>query len=96
MQNMRKPRLKRTRLDGKMNRQILGVFLVVFFCCTSLAIFGAQWNGDHKDAWYLDLTDGNSYTGLVTFFSYVLLIHSMVPLAAYVSVELARLMQGGA
>ena len=95
MQNMKRQRLKRTVIDKMMNKQILGVFAIIFIFCLILAIYTSSWARSHKDeAWYLRLTDSDTTIGIVGFFAYVLLLHSMVPLAAYVSVELTKVVQG--
>eukprot|EP00050_Salpingoeca_kvevrii_P015039 m.43030 g.43030 ORF g.43030 m.43030 type:complete len:1224 (-) comp6130_c0_seq1:59-3730(-) len=94
MQNILMPRMKRTIVDRLMNIQILGVFLMLAVMCTILAIYSSSWaRNDLPDAFYINEEDSPTTTGIVTFFAFVLLLHSLVPLSCYVSVELCKLAQ---
>eukprot|EP00051_Salpingoeca_urceolata_P016661 m.223052 g.223052 ORF g.223052 m.223052 type:complete len:1149 (-) comp18744_c2_seq2:55-3501(-) len=92
MQNIAKPRVKRTVVQMMMNIQILGVFVLLFFLSMGMAIFSSYFTrGDRKVHWYVDSPNSSTSQGVVDFFAYVLLLHSMIPLSAYVSVELVKL-----
>lgn len=94
MMNTKGERLKRTIIDGMMNHQILGVFVILFIICTVYAALAAAFlTNELPDIWYIDEEFGSTVTtGIVTFFAYMLLLHSLVPLSAYVSVELAKIL----
>lgn len=92
MMNATKPRLKRTIIDRMMNIQILGVFFMLFCMCVGLAVYASDWTRNERDEhFYVDSPNGPTTEGIVQFFGYVLLLHSMIPLSAYVSVELVKL-----
>lgn len=95
MQNVTKPRLKRTVIDYYLNVHILGVFLLMFVICTAFAIYASIWAREELPNHYYVVEDETpTSVGIIAFFAFLLLLHSLVPLSAYVSVELVRLAHG--
>ena len=93
--NMTGKRLKLTIIMKMMNTQIMGVFAMLFGIAVAFAIYNSVWvDADAPSHWYIDFNESGATSGVIVFFAYVLLLHSMVPLSCYVSVELVKLAQG--
>uniref|UniRef100_A0A7N8WTP9 Phospholipid-transporting ATPase n=1 Tax=Mastacembelus armatus TaxID=205130 RepID=A0A7N8WTP9_9TELE len=95
MQNCGKSTFKRTSIDRLMNVLVLCIFGFLAFMCTVLAIGNFFWElneGSHFTA-FLPRQDGNSaaFSAFLTFWSYVIILNTVVPISLYVSVEIIRL-----
>eukprot|EP00051_Salpingoeca_urceolata_P001512 m.41507 g.41507 ORF g.41507 m.41507 type:complete len:1180 (+) comp11464_c0_seq3:141-3680(+) len=98
MQNSGRPRFKRTHIDKQMNILVLYIFLILVALCSICAILSSVWERDTGDEFtvYLERKDGftnPSFIGFLNFFSYVIVLNSLVPLSLYVSIEIIRLGQ---
>ncbi|CAF1416732.1 unnamed protein product [Rotaria sp. Silwood1] len=103
MQNSNTPKFKRTKIDNWLNKIILGIFVFLFLMCSIMAIGCGFWeyNVGSKFRMYLSwesYISSNSRTGaiqmgLLVFFSYVILLNTVVPISLYISIEFIRLFQ---
>ncbi|XP_062410465.1 phospholipid-transporting ATPase IC [Sardina pilchardus] len=96
MKNGGKTRFKRTKIDQLMNYMVYTIFVVLILVCAGLAIGHTYWYEDiGSKAWYL--FDGKaqtaSYRGFLSFWGYIIVLNTMVPISLYVSVEVIRLGQ---
>lgn len=96
MRNGGKTRFKRTKIDQLMNYMVYTIFVVLILVCAGLAIGNTYWYEDiGSKAWYL--YDGKdqtaSYRGFLSFWGYIIVLNTMVPISLYVSVEVIRLGQ---
>ncbi|KAG7320779.1 hypothetical protein KOW79_015194 [Hemibagrus wyckioides] len=96
MRNGGKTRFKRTRIDYLMNYMVYTIFVMLILICAGLAIGHTFWYEEiGGKAWYL--YDGQNYTssyrGFLTFWGYIIVLNTMVPISLYVSVEVIRLGQ---
>ncbi|XP_076139627.1 phospholipid-transporting ATPase IC [Alosa pseudoharengus] len=96
MRNGGKTRFKRTKIDQLMNYMVYTIFVVLILVCAGLAIGHTYWYEDiGSKAWYL--FDGKdqtaSYRGFLSFWGYIIVLNTMVPISLYVSVEVIRLGQ---
>ncbi|XP_063066751.1 phospholipid-transporting ATPase IC [Engraulis encrasicolus] len=96
MRNGGKTRFKRTKIDILMNYMVYTIFAVLILVCAGLAIGHTYWYEDiGSQAWYL--WDGKeqsaSYRGFLSFWGYIIVLNTMVPISLYVSVEVIRLGQ---
>ncbi|KAL0979847.1 hypothetical protein UPYG_G00190590 [Umbra pygmaea] len=95
MKNCGKTTFKRTSVDRLMNILVLCIFGFLAGMCTILA-FG---NGIWEQRWGLDFTvflpreDGVNapFSAFLTFWSYVIILNTVVPISLYVSMEVIRL-----
>ncbi|XP_031433354.1 phospholipid-transporting ATPase ID [Clupea harengus] len=95
MQNSGKNRFKRTSIDHLMNVLVLCIFGFLAFMCTILAIGKGIWESQEGSAFaaFLPPPDGNNppFSAFLTFWSYVIILNTVVPISLYVSVEIIRL-----
>uniref|UniRef100_A0A8C3E4F1 Phospholipid-transporting ATPase n=1 Tax=Corvus moneduloides TaxID=1196302 RepID=A0A8C3E4F1_CORMO len=96
MQNSGKTTFKRTSIDRLMNVLVLVIFAFLALMCLILAIGNGIWEHDKGYYFqvYLPWAEGvNSapYSGFLMFWSYVIILNTVVPISLYVSVEIIRL-----
>uniref|UniRef100_A0A3P8TQK5 Phospholipid-transporting ATPase n=1 Tax=Amphiprion percula TaxID=161767 RepID=A0A3P8TQK5_AMPPE len=96
MRNGGKTRFKRTKIDELMNYMVYTIFVLLLLVAAGLAIGHTYWYEDiGSKAWYLyDGKDQDaSYRGFLSFWGYIIVLNTMVPISLYVSVEVIRLGQ---
>ncbi|XP_035292180.1 probable phospholipid-transporting ATPase IM [Anguilla anguilla] len=95
MQNCGKTTFKRTSIDRLMNVLVLCIFGFLAVMCTILAIGNGIWEQQEgsKFTVFLPRQDGvnSAFSGFLTFWSYVIILNTVVPISLYVSVEIIRL-----
>ncbi|KAM9841304.1 phospholipid-transporting ATPase IC [Aulostomus maculatus] len=96
MRNGGKTRFKRTKIDELMNYMVYTIFVLLVLVAAGLAIGHTFWYEEiGSQAWYLyDGKDhGASHRGFLSFWGYIIVLNTMVPISLYVSVEVIRLGQ---
>ncbi|XP_056122106.1 phospholipid-transporting ATPase IC [Rhinichthys klamathensis goyatoka] len=96
MRNGGKTRFKRTTIDKLMNYMVYTIFGLLVLLCAGLAIGHTYWyESIGSKAWYLNdgLGHSSSYRGFLSFWGYIIILNTMVPISLYVSVEVIRLGQ---
>ncbi|XP_041826504.1 phospholipid-transporting ATPase IC [Melanotaenia boesemani] len=96
MRNSGKTRFKRTKIDELMNYMVYTIFALLILVSAGLAIGHSFWyDAIGSKAWYLyDGKDhASSYRGFLSFWGYIIVLNTMVPISLYVSVEVIRLGQ---
>uniref|UniRef100_A0A8B9HM62 Phospholipid-transporting ATPase n=1 Tax=Astyanax mexicanus TaxID=7994 RepID=A0A8B9HM62_ASTMX len=96
MRNGGKTRFKRTKIDYLMNYMVYTIFVMLILVCAGLAIGHSFWYEQiGSNAWYLyDAKNQTaSYRGFLSFWGYIIVLNTMVPISLYVSVEVIRLGQ---
>uniref|UniRef100_A0A672NAG1 Phospholipid-transporting ATPase n=1 Tax=Sinocyclocheilus grahami TaxID=75366 RepID=A0A672NAG1_SINGR len=95
MQNSGKSIFKRTSIDRLMNVLVIFIFGFLAFLCTILSIGNAIWEYQEGNSFitFLPRADGAnaSLSAFLTFWSYVIILNTVVPISLYVSVEILRL-----
>nr|XP_046231963.1 probable phospholipid-transporting ATPase IM [Scatophagus argus] len=95
MQNSGKSTFKRTSIDHLMNILVLCIFGFLMSVCTILAICNAIWEAKEGSAFTVFLPrepgTGVGLTAFLSFWSYVIVLNTVVPISLYVSVEMIRL-----
>uniref|UniRef100_A0A8C6WR03 Phospholipid-transporting ATPase n=1 Tax=Neogobius melanostomus TaxID=47308 RepID=A0A8C6WR03_9GOBI len=96
MKNGGKTRFKRTKIDELMNYMVYTIFALLVLVAAGLAIGHTFWYDQiGAKAWYL--FDGKGYSashrGFLSFWGYIIVLNTMVPISLYVSVEVIRLGQ---
>ncbi|XP_038259336.1 LOW QUALITY PROTEIN: phospholipid-transporting ATPase ID-like [Dermochelys coriacea] len=96
MQNCGKTTFKRTSIDRLMNVLVLVIFAFLALMCFILAIGNGIW--EHDKGYYFQVylpwavgVDSAPYSGFLMFWSYVIILNTVVPISLYVSVEIIRL-----
>uniref|UniRef100_A0A673INB3 Phospholipid-transporting ATPase n=1 Tax=Sinocyclocheilus rhinocerous TaxID=307959 RepID=A0A673INB3_9TELE len=96
MQNCGRTKFKRTSIDKLMNTLVLWIFGFLICMGIILAIGNTIWEQKvGSNFWeYLqwkELTINVVFSGFLTFWSYVIILNTVVPISLYVSVEVLRL-----
>nr|XP_061811459.1 phospholipid-transporting ATPase ID-like [Nerophis lumbriciformis] len=95
MQNCGKSTFKRTSVDRLMNVLVVCIFGFLAFMCTILAIGNYCWELGEGSAFTAFLPrqkdSGAGFSSFLTFWSYVIILNTVVPISLYVSVEFIRL-----
>ncbi|XP_044132199.1 phospholipid-transporting ATPase ID-like isoform X2 [Bufo gargarizans] len=96
MQNSGRTTLKRTSIDRLMNILVLWIFGFLAFMCIIQAIGNAIW--ESKQGYYFQVylpwaegVNNAAFSGFLMFWSYVIILNTVVPISLYVSVEIIRL-----
>ncbi|XP_067850474.1 probable phospholipid-transporting ATPase IM [Heptranchias perlo] len=96
MQNSGLSAFKRTNIDRLMNILVLWIFGFLAFMCTVLAIGNGIW--ESFKGYYFQVylpwdhdTTNSSISGFLMFWSYVIILNTVVPISLYVSIEVIRL-----
>ncbi|XP_072815796.1 phospholipid-transporting ATPase FetA-like isoform X11 [Vicugna pacos] len=96
MQNGGKSAFKRTQIDHLMNVLVLWIFLFLCGMCFILAIGHYIWE-NKKGYYFRDFLPWKEYvsssvvSSVLIFWSYFIILNTMVPISLYVSVEIIRL-----
>ncbi|XP_058854651.1 probable phospholipid-transporting ATPase IM isoform X2 [Acipenser ruthenus] len=96
MQNSGKTTFKRTSIDRLMNTLVLWIFGFLTCMGIILAIGNSIWEyrvGDDFRVYlaWSEVLDHAVFSGFLTFWSYVIILNTVVPISLYVSVEVIRL-----
>uniref|UniRef100_A0A8C4S2X9 Phospholipid-transporting ATPase n=1 Tax=Erpetoichthys calabaricus TaxID=27687 RepID=A0A8C4S2X9_ERPCA len=96
MQNSGKTSFKRTNIDRLMNVLVLWIFGFLAFMCVILAIGNGIW--EYQQGFFFQVflpwptsIPNASFSAFLTFWSYVIILNTVVPISLYVSVEIIRL-----
>ncbi|XP_030386581.1 phospholipid-transporting ATPase ID isoform X2 [Scaptodrosophila lebanonensis] len=104
MQNSGKTQFKSTGVDRLLNFIIIGIVLFLVSICAFFAIACAIWEGLIGQYFQVYLpweniipkdlvASGATVIGLLVFFSYAIVLNTVVPISLYVSVEVIRFVQ---
>ncbi|CAJ1071258.1 phospholipid-transporting ATPase ID-like [Xyrichtys novacula] len=95
MQNSGKTIFKRTSVDHLMNVLVLCIFGFLACMCSAMAIGNAIWEVREGSVFTVFLPRETgidaSLSSFLTFWSYVIVLNTVVPISLYVSVEIIRL-----
>ncbi|XP_007904418.1 phospholipid-transporting ATPase ID isoform X1 [Callorhinchus milii] len=96
MQNCGHTKFKRTSIDRLMNTLVLWIFGFLVCMGTILAIGNSIW--EHKVGFYFQIylpwdpwIENSVFSGFLSFWSYIIILNTVVPISLYVSVEVIRL-----
>nr|XP_012625497.1 phospholipid-transporting ATPase FetA-like isoform X2 [Microcebus murinus]XP_012625498.1 phospholipid-transporting ATPase FetA-like isoform X2 [Microcebus murinus] len=96
MQNSGKYTFKRTQIDHLMNVLVLWIFFLLGFMCFILALGHGIW--EQKRGYYFQIylpwekyVSSSVISSFLIFWSYFIILNTMVPISLYVSVEIIRL-----
>uniref|UniRef100_A0A8C3XJY0 Phospholipid-transporting ATPase n=1 Tax=Chelydra serpentina TaxID=8475 RepID=A0A8C3XJY0_CHESE len=96
MQNSGRTKFKRTSIDRLMNTLALWIFGFLVCMGIILAIGNSIWEhqvGAHFRIYLFwnEVVNSSVFSGFLTFWSYIIILNSVVPISLYVSVEVIRL-----
>ncbi|KAG7245496.1 hypothetical protein INR49_010947 [Caranx melampygus] len=96
MQNCGRTKFKRTSIDKLMNTLVLWIFGFLICMGIILAIGNSIWEsriGRHFQMFlpWNQIQSSAGFSGFLTFWSYIIILNTVVPISLYVSVEVLRL-----
>ncbi|XP_013876978.1 phospholipid-transporting ATPase ID [Austrofundulus limnaeus] len=96
MQNCGKTKFKRTSIDKLMNTLVLWIFAFLICMGVVLAIGNTIWEtciGTKFEVFLprVEFQSSSVFSGFLTFWSYIIILNTVVPISLYVSVEVLRL-----
>uniref|UniRef100_A0A3B1J401 Phospholipid-transporting ATPase n=1 Tax=Astyanax mexicanus TaxID=7994 RepID=A0A3B1J401_ASTMX len=95
MQNCGKSSFKRTSIDRLMNILVLFIFGFLVLMCIILAVGHGIWENyeGSKAMGFVPRTEdvGPAFSAFLTFWSYIIILNTVVPISLYVSMEVIRL-----
>eukprot|EP01012_Entosiphon_sulcatum_P006218 TRINITY_DN1291_c0_g1_i1.p1 TRINITY_DN1291_c0_g1~~TRINITY_DN1291_c0_g1_i1.p1 ORF type:complete len:1838 (+),score=333.22 TRINITY_DN1291_c0_g1_i1:867-6380(+) len=95
MKNSRVPQHKRSRVERTVNRQLRWVLCLLLGLCLFCAILLGTWQDRNESAWYVSRGLGSpGVSGVVGFFTFLILFNNLIPISLYVSMELVKFFQG--
>ncbi|CAI7601272.1 unnamed protein product [Penicillium pancosmium] len=85
------PRIKKPALQGKVNRVVVLIVLLVLILAAACTIAYTYWSDDvEKHSWYL--SDASVEIGPI-FTSFLIMFNTMIPISLYVSMEIVKVVQ---
>ena len=99
IQNSKEPRTKYSSVETLMNYSLLIIFgIQTFLCIISAICRGLYYKKnieDIEEGLDLDLTEYSyGVEGLISYFTYLLLLNTMIPISLIVTLEIVKLIQG--
>jgi phospholipid-transporting ATPase len=91
MLNSSSGRLKQSRIEKMMNQLIILILLIQIFLCLIAAILAAVFQYKYsKEHYYLKFDDKSGLVFIINFFSYFLLLNTLIPISLVVTIEVVK------
>jgi magnesium-transporting ATPase (P-type) len=91
MMNSQAVRFKQSKLEIRMNRLVFFIILAQIILCTVIAIVGSFWyRTEETKSYYLTFEYNVGTNGVITFFSYFLLVNTLLPISLIVTLEVVK------
>ena len=93
--NSKKPRLKISKIEKRLNYYLLFVFIFLIICCSFCSVyhhFAYKNNLEYYNN-FIFVDDSNTESFIV-FFTYFLLLNTFIPISLVVSTEIIKMIQG--
>lgn len=91
------PRYKCSKLERKMNTDVIWCVLVLLFLCCAGAVGCKLWLDHYSDVYkfvpFIPYADKPAYEGLLIFWTYIIALQVMIPVSLYVTIEMTKLLQ---
>ncbi|CAK1544710.1 unnamed protein product [Leptosia nina] len=92
------PRYKCSKLEKKMNTDVIWCVLVLLFLCCAGAVGCKIWFDNYypyvnKLPPFIPRADPPAYEGLLIFWTYIIVLQVMIPVSLYVTIEMTKLIQ---
>ena len=94
--NSKKPRLKMSKVEKSLNLYLLFVFIFLIICCIICSIMHRFKYLSHQKYYdnYVYLSKEPIIESFISFFTYFLLLNTMIPISLIVSTEIIKMIQG--
>jgi magnesium-transporting ATPase (P-type) len=89
------PKFKTSNIDKTTNQMILYIFMIqLILCCFAAVGNGVWYYSNIDDHFYINKIYNSGVEGLLTFFTYIVLNNTMIPISLIVSLEVVKMCQG--
>ena len=94
--NSKRPRMKISKIEKKMNKFLIGVFIFQMILCAICAYTHNSNYNNHKVFYanYIKLDRKPGVESFITFFTYLLLLNTLIPISLIVTLEIVKIAQG--
>ena len=92
--NLMKRSFKQSSIEKKVNRYIVFVILIQLAFCLIPAVLGIKNSDEWKQHEYIGIDIDKYFNGFLLFFTYFLLLNTMLPISLIISLEIAKMIQG--
>ena len=94
--NSKKPRTKISKIERKMNFYLIYVFIFLIICCLACSFLHHNGYNNHKLYYsnFILLERSSLSESFITFFTYFLLLNTMIPISLIVTIEIIKIFQG--
>ncbi|XP_068972085.1 phospholipid-transporting ATPase VD isoform X1 [Bombus flavifrons] len=90
------PRYKRSRLEKRMNSDVVWCVAILVVLCVIGAIGSRVWLSNFPDQTFvpfIPIVQDPNYESMLTFWTFVIILQVMIPLSLYVTIEMAKVGQ---
>jgi len=94
--NAKKPKLKMSKVEKRLNLYLCFVFAFLMACCAICSIFHHFHYKSHKKFYdnYIFILNSANTESFIVFFTYFLLLNTLIPISLIVSTEIIKVIQG--
>ena len=94
--NSKKPRLKMSKVEKKLNLFLVYVFIFLMLCCGECSLFHHINYESNKNFYenFLFLKNSPNLESFIIFFTYFLLLNTLIPISLIVSTEIIKMVLG--
>lgn len=94
--NSQKGAGKQSHLEAYVNYLIGMIFLIQIILCFILSVCSSGWNSSNGDkvAFYMGEKESSAKVGALSFFTFLLLLNTMIPISLIVTIEMVKYFQG--
>jgi len=94
--NSKKPRMKISRIEIRMNNCLIGIFLLLIICCIICCVLNYYQYKSNINYYtnFVPLERGLTSYCIINFFTYFLLLNTLIPISLIVTIEIIKIIQG--
>ena len=94
--NSKRPRTKISLIEKKMNEYLIGIFFLLIILCIICSILHAKKYNENKGYYeiFIILGRSNKLESFITFFTYFLLLNTLIPISLIITIEIVKIIQG--
>ncbi len=94
--NSKRPRTKMSIIEKKMNKYLFGIFILLIILCVISSIIHVQGYNQNKLYYqkFILLKRSHRLESFITFFTYFLLLNTLIPISLIITLEIVKIIQG--
>ena len=94
--NSKMPRTKMSIIEKKMNKYLIGIFIILMILCAICSFLHHEKYNEHKGFYinFILLERSPNLESFITFFTYFLLLNTLIPISLIITMEIVKIAQG--